>query len=104
MTEMMRQAETPARHVERKRVSILGASGSVGSSTLDLISRDPAAYDVVALTANANVEALAAYAIKSGARIAVIADENRYEELKQALSRNEFSLHYQPQWDLHRNA
>lgn len=86
MTEMMRQAETPARHVERKRVSILGASGSVGSSTLDLISRDPAAYDVVALTANANVEALAACAIKSGARIAVIADENRYEELKQALS------------------
>ncbi|HVJ02855.1 MAG TPA: hypothetical protein VM662_11780, partial [Sphingomonas sp.] len=35
-----------------KRVTILGATGSVGSSTLDLIERNAEAFDVVALTAN----------------------------------------------------
>ena len=39
------------------RVTILGATGSVGASTLDLISRDPDRYEIVALTANRNVEA-----------------------------------------------
>ena len=44
---------------EPRRVSILGATGSIGTSTFDLLDRNPGAYDVVALTANHNVEALA---------------------------------------------
>ncbi len=42
-----------------KRVSILGSTGSVGDSTIDLIERDPNAYKVVALTANSNWSKLA---------------------------------------------
>ena len=69
-----------------KAVTILGATGSVGSSTLDIIERHPDRYRVVALTAATNVEALAAAALRTRAGLAVIADENLYGELEQALS------------------
>jgi len=69
-----------------RTVSILGSTGSVGCNTLDLIARDPMAYEIVALTANRNVELLAEQAIKFNAKVAVIADESRYPELKAALS------------------
>ena len=68
------------------RVTILGATGSVGASTLDLISRDPDRYEIVALTANRNVEALAAAAISHRAKLAVVADPSAYGALKAALS------------------
>jgi 1-deoxy-D-xylulose-5-phosphate reductoisomerase len=57
-----------------KRVTILGATGSVGSSTLDLIEREAEAFEVVALTANHDVERLAAAAIRTNAKLAVVAD------------------------------
>ncbi len=69
-----------------RRVTILGSTGSVGSNTVDLISRDPQNFVVEALTASSNVEKLAAQARSLGARRAVIADENRYRELKDALA------------------
>ena len=69
-----------------RRVSILGATGSVGCSTLDLIGRNPAQYDVVALTANTNAELLAQQAITNDAELAVLADPAGYEDLKSALS------------------
>jgi 1-deoxy-D-xylulose-5-phosphate reductoisomerase len=72
--------------VPRKRVSVLGATGSVGKSTLDLIGRNPAMFEVVALTANRNVEALAELAVRHRAALAVIADERRYGALKESLA------------------
>ena len=69
-----------------KRVSILGSTGSVGSSTLELIERQPEAYRVEALTANRNVELLAAQARRVAAALAVIGDEDRYADLKRALA------------------
>lgn len=69
-----------------RRVSILGATGSVGCSTLDLIGRNPAQYDVVALTANTNAELLAQQAITNDAELSVLADPAGYEDLKSALS------------------
>lgn len=57
-----------------KRVTILGATGSVGSSTLDLIEREAEAFEVLALTANHDVERLAAAAIRTNAKLAVVAD------------------------------
>ena len=69
-----------------KTITILGSTGSVGCSTLDLVSRNPDAYDVVALTANRNVTKLAEQAIKFKAKNAVIADESCFQELKNALS------------------
>lgn len=73
----------------RMRVSILGATGSVGASTLDVVSRPtPGAPDfqVVALTANTNVDALAKAAISTHAELAVVADETLYTRLKQLLA------------------
>lgn len=69
-----------------RRVSILGATGSVGCSTIDLIARNPAAYEIEALTAYRNVDLLAQQARQLGARAAVIGDPDRYADLKLALS------------------
>lgn len=68
-----------------KKVSILGATGSIGKSTLDLIERSPGKFEVVALTAAVNAAALADAVRRTGARLAVIADENALPELKAAL-------------------
>lgn len=70
----------------RRKVSILGATGSVGSSTLDLVRRSPERFEVIALTAWTNASALAEAARQTGARLAVIADETRLPELKDELS------------------
>ncbi|MDF2495532.1 1-deoxy-D-xylulose-5-phosphate reductoisomerase [Sphingomonas sp.] len=69
-----------------KTVTILGATGSVGTSTLDLVERAPGAFEVVALTANCDVEGLAAAAIRTRAKRAVVADVSCLESLKEALS------------------
>ncbi|HEX8584321.1 MAG TPA: 1-deoxy-D-xylulose-5-phosphate reductoisomerase [Allosphingosinicella sp.] len=69
-----------------RTVTILGATGSVGGSTLDLISRAPDQFEVVALTAHRDVAGLAKAARQVGARHAVIADESLLEPLREALS------------------
>jgi len=75
--------------VTARSVSILGATGSIGSSTLDLIERAGDTFDVIALTAHSDVEGLAAAARRTGARHAVIGDERFYPALKDALSGTE---------------
>ena len=72
--------------VAPRRITILGATGSIGTSTLSVVAERPEAFAVEAVTANANATQLAAIARKTGARIAVIADEAAYGELKAALS------------------
>lgn len=69
-----------------KTVTILGSTGSVGRSTLDLIAGHCEKFKVVALTANRNVSLLAQQARDFNAEHAVIADESLYGELKQALA------------------
>jgi 1-deoxy-D-xylulose-5-phosphate reductoisomerase len=69
-----------------RRVTVLGATGSIGGSTLDLIRRHPQAFEVEALTANRNAEALARAAIETGARFAAVADAGAYDALKSALA------------------
>ncbi|HLG85774.1 MAG TPA: 1-deoxy-D-xylulose-5-phosphate reductoisomerase [Alphaproteobacteria bacterium] len=70
----------------QRRVSILGATGSVGRSTLSLIEENPTKFTVEALTANRDAEALAATARRVGAKLAVVADESAYGTLRAALS------------------
>ncbi|NYT40127.1 1-deoxy-D-xylulose-5-phosphate reductoisomerase [Sphingomonas sp. R-74633] len=70
----------------KRSVTILGATGSVGSSTLDLIEREPARFEVIALTANCDVEKLAAAAIRTRARHAVVADANCLPALQERLA------------------
>lgn len=69
-----------------KRVTILGATGSVGTSTLDLIERAPEQFEVVALTANCDVAKLAAAALRTRARLAVVADLSCLGALRDALA------------------
>ncbi len=70
----------------RKKIAILGATGSVGASTLDLVERAPERFEVIALTAGTDVDGLAEAARRTGARLAVIADETRLEELETKLA------------------
>ncbi|HET7817005.1 MAG TPA: 1-deoxy-D-xylulose-5-phosphate reductoisomerase [Sphingomicrobium sp.] len=69
-----------------KKIAILGATGSIGKSTLDLVGRSPEEFEVVALTAAVNVEELAAAARRTRARLAVIADQSRLKQLEAALA------------------
>lgn len=65
-----------------KTVTILGATGSVGTSTLDLVEREPDRFRVRALTANCDVANLAAAAIRTKAEVAVVADESCLPDLR----------------------
>jgi 1-deoxy-D-xylulose-5-phosphate reductoisomerase len=69
-----------------RSLSVLGATGSVGSSTLDLVTRSPGAFEVVALTAQNNVDQLVVAAISHRAKLAVIGDPSHYAALKAGLA------------------
>ena len=70
----------------RRKIAILGATGSIGKSTLDLVERSPDRFEVVAVSAANNVDALADIARRTGAKLAVIADESRLDKLRQLLA------------------
>lgn len=69
-----------------RTVSIFGATGSVGKSTLDLIRLDRQSYRILALTANGNAKELAKLAREFDAEVAVIADAGQYDALKDLLA------------------
>ncbi|MFB0613384.1 1-deoxy-D-xylulose-5-phosphate reductoisomerase [Aurantiacibacter poecillastricola] len=69
-----------------RSISLLGATGSIGDSTLDLIRGDRDSWNVVALSANCSAEKLAKLAIEFDAEIAVVGDEACLPELRQHLS------------------
>ena len=69
-----------------RRITILGATGSVGASTIDLIKREPKRFRVEALSARHNAAALAKAARDVGAQFAVVADPAAYKELKDAIA------------------
>ena len=69
----------------KKSVTILGSTGSVGSNTVDLLAREPNRFSVEALVAGRNAAKLAVQARQLGAKLAVVADESAYPALKDAL-------------------
>ena len=69
----------------KRRVAILGSTGSVGCNTVELVAAAPEAYVVEALVAQRSVERLAEQARALKAKLAVIADESRYRALKSLL-------------------
>ena len=81
---VLRSAPSPG--TEKSSLSILGATGSVGQSTLDLVAHAPDQFEVVALTAHSNAEKLARQAKEFGAKLAVIGDPSLYDELRGHLS------------------
>ena len=69
-----------------KSITILGSTGSIGKSTVDIIRRYPQQYQVKALTGNQNVSLLAEQAKLLNAELAVTANETKYAELKELLA------------------
>jgi len=68
-----------------RRVSVLGSTGSVGVSTLDLLDKAGAEVEVTALTAGKNVERLIEQALRWRPKLAVIEDESKYQQLRERL-------------------
>jgi 1-deoxy-D-xylulose-5-phosphate reductoisomerase len=83
-TSLARSKPLPATAV--RSITILGATGSIGASTIDLIKREPTRYRVEAISARRNAAALAQIAREVGARLAVVADPDAYSDLKTALA------------------
>jgi 1-deoxy-D-xylulose-5-phosphate reductoisomerase len=69
-----------------RSVTILGATGSIGTSTIDLLKRNRSRYRVEAVSANRNGRALARIARELDARFAAVADEGAYRDLKEGLA------------------
>jgi len=85
MTQKKPRARVELAPVPRT-VTLLGATGSIGSSTVDLLRQEPARYRVEAVTAHRNAAALARLARELDARFAAVAEPEAYAELKDELS------------------
>jgi len=81
-----RTRHLPPTSAQPRRISVLGATGSVGQSTLDLVRADPASFRVEALVAGNRAERLAELAVEFGANLAVVADPAAYGRLQEALA------------------
>lgn len=69
-----------------KRIAILGSTGSIGTQTLDVVREHAEEYEAYALTAGRNAELLIAQAREFHPEVVVIADESRYETVREALA------------------
>ena len=72
-----------------KQITILGATGSIGASTLDVIARHPDRYSLYALTANTNVDQMTKICASHNPRYAVMGDQQSAEQLTRLLSGSE---------------
>lgn len=70
---------------KKKQIAILGSTGSIGTQALDVIAQHPKRFEVYAITANNNIDLLIEQAIKFSPEVVVVADNGRYEALKEAL-------------------
>ncbi len=70
----------------KRRVTILGATGSIGCNTLDLVRNQPDQFAIEALTGNKNVDLLISQAKEFNPKLAVIGDDTLYRKLKDGLS------------------
>jgi 1-deoxy-D-xylulose-5-phosphate reductoisomerase len=86
MPKSQSQSKLEASARPERSITLLGATGSIGASTIDLIKREPGRYRVEAVTANKNAAALAALARELRARFAAVGDPAAYGELKDALA------------------
>jgi 1-deoxy-D-xylulose-5-phosphate reductoisomerase len=69
-----------------KHIAILGSTGSIGTQALDVIKANPSLFKAEVLTAQSNVALLVSQALQFQPQLVVIADESKYQEVKQALS------------------
>ena len=79
--------------LNQRSLTILGATGSVGKSTLDLVRKRPDRFKIKGLTAHTNFETLARLALEFRPDSVVIADETYYKQLKDCLSGTDIVVH-----------
>ena len=72
----------------KQQIAILGSTGSIGTQALDVISQHPERFEVYAITANNNVDLLIKQAIQYVPEVVVIANNDKYEILKEALKKH----------------
>lgn len=87
--------------MQRQRITVLGATGSIGQSTLDVVARHPGRYEVFALTAHSRVDELAQLCLRFQPRHAVVASaadaEKLQRQLAAAATRTATAVHYGPE-------
>jgi 1-deoxy-D-xylulose-5-phosphate reductoisomerase len=71
---------------QKKQIAILGSTGSIGTQALDVISNHPDKFEVTVLTAHNNVELLIQQAMRFVPKVAIIGNESKYLQLKEALA------------------
>jgi 1-deoxy-D-xylulose-5-phosphate reductoisomerase len=77
----------------KKHVAILGSTGSIGTQALDVIEANKDLFEVEVLTANSNSELLIQQALKHKPNAVVIANENKYNEVKEALGSSDIKVY-----------
>ncbi len=75
-----------------RSLTILGSTGSIGKSTLEVVRANPGSFKIQALTANQNVDLLAEQAREFNAALAVIGDESKYAALKERLKETKIEV------------
>jgi len=78
--------------MKKKRISIFGATGSIGQNTLDVIARDRQSYEVVVLSAGSNIDLLIKAALEFEPQIVVAATNHQFDKLKTALSNTKIEV------------
>ena len=78
----------------KKKIAILGSTGSIGQSTLDVISKDKKNFDVVLLTANNNYKKLIQQAKEFKAKNVIIYNNNFYLKVKNSLRKNKTKVYF----------
>ncbi len=77
----------------KKRIAVLGSTGSIGTQALNVINNNPDKFQVEVLTAKSNADLLIKQSLKFRPKHAVIADENKYKKVKDALSATRTNVH-----------
>ena len=75
-----------------KRIAIFGSTGSIGKQALEVIAANPDKFSVEVLTASTNDELLISQALQFNPNIVVIADESRYNKVKEALKSTDIKV------------
>ena len=78
----------------KKKIAILGSTGSIGRSTLKVIEKDKRNFDVILLSANNNYKRLIQQAKEFNVKNVIIKNKNFYEKVKNSLKKNRTKVYF----------
>ena len=78
---------------EKKRIAILGSTGSIGTQALEVVDQNPEKFEVEVLTSNTNADLLVAQAVKYLPNVVVIAEEDLYDKVFSALDAKDIKVY-----------